>query len=128
MDNPLAADITEIENTWINLSDGVKLAAKVWMPANAKTSPVPTILEYLPYRKRDGTAIRDALTHPYFAQHGYACVRVDIRGYGESQGLIHDEYAKQEQDDGLEIIDWITDVCSSDRWKGWHDGNFLGGI
>ena len=43
---------------------------------------MPAILEYLPYRKRDGTIERDALTHPYFAGHGYACVRVDMRGIG----------------------------------------------
>ena len=69
---------------------------------------MPAILEYLPYRKRDGTAQRDALTHPYFAGHGYACLRVDMRGTGESDGLMLDEYAKQEQDDALEVIAWIA--------------------
>ena len=108
MDQPLNPHITEIENAWITLSDGVKLAARIWMPEGAGSNPVPAILEYLPYRKRDGTAVRDTQTHPYFAAHGYACIRVDIRGYGESDGLINDEYAKQEQDDGLEIIDWIV--------------------
>src|SRR5213082_3218230 len=69
---------------------------------------VPAILEYLPYRKRDGTYERDALTHPYLAGHGYAGVRVDIRGCGESDGLLFDEYAKQEQDDGMEVIAWLA--------------------
>ena len=50
-----------------------------------RQNPVPAILEYLPYRKRDGTTERDALTHPYFAGHGYACVRVDMRGSGDSR-------------------------------------------
>ena len=70
--------------------------------------PVPAILEYLPYRKRDGTSQRDALTHPYVAGHGYACVRVDMRGNGESDGLMLDEYTEQEQDDALEVIDWLA--------------------
>ncbi len=109
-------NILEIENTWISLSNGIRLAARIWMPDDAQTRPVPAILEYLPYRKRDGTAVRDALTHPYLAAHGYACVRVDIRGYGESQGLVDDEYVKSEQDDGLEVIDWITR-------QPWCDGN-----
>jgi putative CocE/NonD family hydrolase len=65
-------------------------------------------LEYLPYRRRDGTAERDFTTHPYFAGHGYAAVRVDIRGTGDSDGVILGEYLKQEQDDGLEIIAWIA--------------------
>src|SRR5262249_60840528 len=74
----------------------------------AEQSPVPAILEYLPYRKRDGTYERDALTHPYVAGHGYASVRVDLRGSGESTGLLFDEYAKQEQDDGVEVIAWLA--------------------
>lgn len=100
--------VQETENTWITLSDGCRLAARMWMPADAEEKPVPAILEYLPYRKRDGTATRDALTHPYFAGHGYACIRVDMRGNGESDGLMKDEYLPQEQDDALEVIDWIT--------------------
>ena len=100
--------VREIENAWIPLADGCRLAARIWLPADAEDDPVPAILEYLPYRKRDGTAVRDQLTHPYFAGHGYACVRVDMRGNGESDGLMFDEYLQQEQDDALEVIDWIT--------------------
>ena len=55
-----------------------------------------------------GTYDRDALTHPYFAGNGYAAVRVDIRGSGESGGLLFDEYAKQEQDDAVEVIAWLA--------------------
>ena len=100
--------VREIENAWITLADGCRLAARIWLPEDAERTPVPAILEYLPYRKRDGTAVRDALTHPYFAGHGYACIRVDMRGNGESDGLMWDEYLKQEQDDALEVIDWIV--------------------
>jgi predicted acyl esterase len=97
-----------IEHTLMPLKDGTALAARIWLPDDAEQNPVPAILEYLPYRKRDGTYERDALTHPYLAGHGYACVRVDIRGSGESGGLLFDEYAKQEQDDGLEVIAWLA--------------------
>lgn len=100
--------VREIENQWIVLADGTRLAARIWLPEDAESTPVPAILEYLPYRKRDGTAVRDELTHPYFAGHGYACVRVDMRGNGESDGLMEDEYAPQEQRDALEVIDWIA--------------------
>ncbi|WP_342596502.1 CocE/NonD family hydrolase [Salinicola lusitanus] len=100
--------VREIENQWIVLADGTRLAARIWLPEDAETTPVPAILEYLPYRKRDGTAVRDELTHPYFAGHGYASVRVDMRGNGESDGLMEDEYAAQEQADALEVIDWIA--------------------
>jgi predicted acyl esterase len=97
-----------IEHTLISLKDGTKLAARIWLPEDAEENPVPAILEYLPYRKRDGTYERDAMTHPYLAGHGYAGVRVDIRGCGESTGLLTDEYAPQEQDDGVEVVAWLA--------------------
>ena len=100
--------VLEEPNVWIPMSDGVRLAARVWRPEGSDDKPVPAILEYLPYRKRDGTAVRDATTHPYFAGHGYASVRVDMRGNGESDGLMWDEYLVQEQDDALEVIDWLV--------------------
>ena len=100
--------VREIENLWIPLSDGTRIAARLWLPEDAGHAPVPALLEYLPYRKRDGTAWRDALTHPYLTGHGYACVRVDIRGNGESDGLMQDEYLPQEQDDALEVIAWLA--------------------
>lgn len=92
----------------IPLADGVRLSATIWLPEDAIDQPVPAILEYLPYRKRDGTTERDALTHPYFAGHGYASIRVDIRGSGDSEGVIKGEYLKQEQDDALEVLRWIA--------------------
>jgi len=100
--------VKEIEHTTIPLRDGVHLAARMWLPADAVQQPVPAILEYLPYRKRDGTFERDALTHPYLAGFGYAAVRVDIRGTGESEGLLTDEYSRQELEDGLEVIAWLA--------------------
>ncbi|MER8747470.1 CocE/NonD family hydrolase [Mesorhizobium sp. M1004] len=100
--------VREIEHVWIPMPDGVKLAARIWLPEDAEEDSVPAILEYLPYRKRDGTAERDSLTHPYFAGHGYAGVRVDMRGSGDSEGVCKGEYLKQEQDDCLAVIEWLA--------------------
>jgi putative CocE/NonD family hydrolase len=100
--------VEAIENVWIPMSDGIRLAARLWLPVDAERNPVPALLEYIPYRKRDSTRLRDESAHPYLASHGYACIRVDIRGSGDSDGLPQDEYIKQEQDDGLEIIAWLT--------------------
>ena len=69
---------------------------------------MPAILEYIPYRKGDGTAPRDWPRHVYFAGHGYAVLRVDLRGSGESDGLLHDEYLPLEQEDALEVLRWIA--------------------
>ena len=99
-----------IENLMIPMPDGTRLAAKMWLPegAGSATGPVPVILEYIPYRKRDGTRSRDQGIHMYLAGHGYACIRLDIRGTGDSEGLIDDEYTVQEQLDGCDAIAWIA--------------------
>src|SRR6266516_1192020 len=97
-----------IEHTWIPMPDGCRLAARVWLPEDAERDPVPAVLEYIPYRKNDATALRDAPIHGYFAGHGYASIRVDMRGSGDSDGILYDEYLPQEQDDALEALAWLA--------------------
>ncbi|WP_424987810.1 CocE/NonD family hydrolase [Microbulbifer sp. S227A] len=109
-------EIEELPDMGITLSDGCRLSARVWRPVDALRNPVPAILEYLPYRKRDGTCARDSLTHPWFARRGYACIRVDIRGNGDSDGLMSDEYTPQELSDAVEVIRWLAD-------QGWCSGS-----
>ena len=97
-----------IDNVWITLSDGCSLAAKLWLPADAEEHPVPAVLEYIPYRKRDHKALRDAEIHGFFARHGYVGVRVDLRGSGDSEGVLRDEYLERELQDGLDVLRWIA--------------------
>lgn len=97
-----------IPHTWIPMPDGVRLSARIWLPEDAGDDPVPAILEYIPYRKNDATAMRDSTMHPWFAGHGYAAVRVDIRGSGDSEGVLEDEYLERELLDGEEIIRWLA--------------------
>ncbi|RRQ22036.1 CocE/NonD family hydrolase [Thiohalobacter thiocyanaticus] len=101
--------VRHIEHAWIPMPDGTRLAARIWLPADAEDNPVPAILEYIPYRKRDGVRLRDETMHPWFAGHGYAGVRVDIRGSGDSEGVLTDEYLQQELDDGVAIIEWLAE-------------------
>jgi len=100
--------VVEIPDMAIVMPDGCRLSARVWLPEDAVDSPVPAILEHLPYRKRDGTTARDELTHPYLAGHGYACLRVDMRGNGDSDGLMEDEYTAQELQDACDVIAWAA--------------------
>ncbi len=95
-------------DTWIPMSDGGRLAARIWLPEDAEKDPVPAIFEYLPYRKNDFTSWRDNTDHTYLAGCGYAGVRVDIRGSGESDGILQDEYLQSELDDGVEVIEWLA--------------------
>ena len=101
-------EIQVIEDLGIVLSDGCRLSAKVWLPITSSEEPVPVVLEYIPYRKRDGTIFRDQLIHPHIAAHGYASIRVDMRGSGDSEGVMLDEYTTQELNDAVEVINWLA--------------------
>ncbi|TDF40477.1 CocE/NonD family hydrolase [Streptomyces sp. WAC05374] len=94
------------EDVRIPLPDGTRLYARVWRPL--ADEPVPALLEYLPHRLTDGTAPRDRQRHPWYAGHGYASVRVDVRGYGNSEGLPGDAYREAELADGVEVIGWLA--------------------
>jgi putative CocE/NonD family hydrolase len=102
----------------IPMPDGVLLAATLYMPADLRPGErVPALLEYLPYRKDDDTAVRDYGNHAYFARHGYVGARVDIRGFGNSGGSAPTrEYSAQEQEDGERVIAWLAS-------QSWSNGN-----
>jgi putative CocE/NonD family hydrolase len=110
----LTDQVRLIEHLLIPLSDGTRLAARMWLPADPEALPVPAVLEAIPYRKGDVTAVDDAVRFGYVAAHGYACLRVDLRGSGDSEGVLPDEYDPQEQADLVEVIAWIAaqDWCT----------------
>src|SRR6201996_1773842 len=96
-----------LDPVWIELSDGCRLAARVWLPADAVQRPCPTILEAIPYRRTEGS-VHDDPRYRWWAARGFAGVRIDLRGSGDSDGLLYDEYLRQEQDDDLEVLAWIA--------------------
>jgi uncharacterized protein len=118
-DYPRKVKIIE-SGLWIPVSSGHRLAARLWLPEDAHENPVPALLEFLPYRKGDLTRARDEPIHHYFAGHGYGSIRVDMRGSGDSFGVMHDEYELQEQDDALEVIAWLA----SQSWCSGRVGMF----
>ncbi|HET6357227.1 CocE/NonD family hydrolase [Streptomyces sp.] len=97
---------TAHEDVRIPLKDGTRLYARLWRPLTGE--PVPALLEYVPYRLTDWTAPRDYQRHPWYAGHGYASVRVDVRGHGNSEGLPGDAYDATEAADGVEVINWLA--------------------
>ncbi|HWX93186.1 MAG TPA: CocE/NonD family hydrolase [Terriglobales bacterium] len=99
-----------VESAWIPMKDGVRLAATLYMPDGAEPrDKFPALLDYLPYRKDDGTAASDYPKNAYFARRGYVGARVDIRGFGASEGRPTDrEYSEQEQIDGEQVIHWLA--------------------
>ncbi len=98
------------------MPDGIRLSARLWLPVLPDGETSPAIFEYIPYRKRDMVRARDERNHPYFARHGYASLRVDMRGSGDSEGVMTDMYGAAELDDALTVIDWIAG-------QAWCDGS-----
>ena len=114
-DDHEASAVEVVDTMWIELPGRPRLAARVWLPATATATPVPAVLEFLPYRRRDGTAARDESTYPALARAGYAGVRVDMRGTGDSDGLYDDEYSEIELADAEAVIAWVAQ-------QPWCDG------
>ena len=112
-------EVERREDCWIPLPSGtdgqqalLRLSCSLWLP-HPRGEPqtalaVPAVLEYLPYRWGDATYIRDYCRHPYVCGHGFAVVRVDIRGSGDSEGEYHGEYLAQEQEDCRHVLAWIA--------------------
>ena len=112
-------DVREIEHVWIPMPDGIRLAARIWLPANC-SERLPAVLEYIPYRKRDLVRARDERNHPYFAARGFACLRVDMRGSGDSEGVMTDMYSEHELDDARRVIEWTA----GQAWSNGRVGMF----
>ena len=113
---PAERKIRVIENTWIEMPDGVKLAARIILPEDAETKPVGAILDYHGYTKRRGPRRGDDRTAAWLVPRGFALVRVDVRGTGESGGIIVNEYDLPEQADAGPVIRWISQ-------QPWCNGN-----
>ncbi len=105
--------VKEVPDQRIAMADGVRLSARLWRPVGS--GRVPAVIEMIPYRKRDGTAARDEAIHPWLAAQGYACLRVDLRGTGDSEGVLTDEYTPQELADACDVIAWAAA-------QGWCSG------
>jgi putative CocE/NonD family hydrolase len=105
---PAAGDVDVTEHVWVPMRDGVRLSARLFLPRGAAAAPVPAVLEYIPYRKRDAYRGHDTAWGHQLASHGIGYVRVDVRGSGDSEGVLVDEYDRPELADGAEVIGWIA--------------------
>ncbi len=107
-DAPPTHKVRTVEPAWIPVGGGLKLAARIWIPEGAEAAPVPVVFEYIPYRTRDAYRAIDDHWGRQLASRGVGFARVDIRGSGDSEGLLADEYLASEQRDGVEIIAWLA--------------------
>lgn len=110
---PNAPRLRHVEHVWVPMPDGVRLSVSLWLPLDCEAKPCPAVLEFIPYRKRDHTAARDWGIHGFLAEQGFAGVRVDMRGSGDSEGL---DDAAEAYDDAVAILAWLAA-------QPWCDGN-----
>lgn len=103
---PAPVKVRVVEHQPIPMRDGVKLSARMWLPET--TTRAPAVLECVPYRKRDLYRPYDDLWGPQLAAAGIAFVRLDVRGSGESEGAISDEYSEAELSDCETVIAWLA--------------------
>jgi predicted acyl esterase len=108
----------EIQRGTLAMKDGVRLSATFFLPkAKAPHERFPVLLEFLPYRKDDSFYLRDYPHYAYWARHGLACAKLDLRGTGASEGVVPDrEYSEQELDDAVEVIGQLAALP-------WSNGN-----
>ena len=104
-------------NVRITMRDGIELSANLFMPIpKTDSEKFPAILEMIPYRKDDWRYVTDHQRMLYFAERGFVCCRLDIRGTGSSQGIAMDEYTAEETQDGYETVEWLAA-------QNWSNGN-----
>jgi uncharacterized protein len=114
----------EERNVWIEMSDGVRLNASLFMPDSA--GPHATILEGLPYRKDDITQYHKPEYRRLCNEGGFVVARVDLRGTGSSEGIATDEYPTTEQRDLCEVIDWLAGQPWSNGAVGMYGASYGG--
>ncbi len=96
-----------VTHLMIPTRDGTRLSADLFLPAGNR--PVPAVVEYTPYRKDDLRGASRDFGHFYFAERGIASVMLDVRGTGDSEGFVIDEYQyPQEQLDGYDALEWLA--------------------
>ena len=109
----------EVQRTYVEMRDGVKLYLQVFGPKGDER--FPTILIRNPYHSTDTSPLqRDRQTHREFVERGYAVVEAEVRETGISEGKFR--FLSNDGDDGYDTILWI-------RGQPWCDGNIgLSGI
>ncbi|HYZ84155.1 MAG TPA: CocE/NonD family hydrolase, partial [Bryobacteraceae bacterium] len=102
---PVASfDTVAFRDIMIPSPDGVKLAADVYLPAQAGTLTAgrfPAVVERTPYNKDD---VSPALIN-YFVSRGYAVVIQDVRGRYKSEGQWRP--IRDDGPDGASLLQWI---------------------
>ena len=119
---PVAAKVKLTRDLLLPMSDGIVLHANLVQPStDGKTAlpgAFPVLLTQTPYNKNStGLNFED----DFLVEHGYTQVIVDVRGTGSSQGN-WDSFGEREQQDGAELVDWLTGANPRIGKPAWSNG------
>ncbi|CAM9566255.1 unnamed protein product [Scytosiphon promiscuus] len=115
----------ELRTCYITTRDGVKLATDVWIPVEAleKKKTLPVVFHQARYYRSatlrwpfnlfiNGGKPISFINDPFFKSflsHGMILVSCDVRGTGASFGTHPGPWSPEEQQDSLEVLDWIDE-------------------
>eukprot|EP00752_Nemacystus_decipiens_P002035 g1950.t1 len=113
----------ELRTCYITTRDGVKLATDVWIPVKAleEEKALPVVFHQARYYRSatlrwpfnlivNGGKPISFINDPFFKSflsHDMILVSVDVRGTGASFGTHPGPWSPEEQQDSLEVLDWI---------------------
>ena len=110
----------------------ITLRAHYWYHAPSMRSGkrLPAIVDFNPYRRRDGMLYVDSMMYPWFSYNEYLCFRVDLHGSGDSDGTMTDEYTEDELRSCVQVIEQIAKLPFCDgnvgmMGKSWSAINSL---
>ncbi len=118
----------------VTLTSGrtITLRAHYWYHAPSMRSGkrLPAIVDFNPYRRRDGMLYVDSMMYPWFSYNEYLCFRVDLHGSGDSDGTMTDEYTEDELRSCVQVIEQIAKLPFCDgnvgmMGKSWSAINSL---
>jgi putative CocE/NonD family hydrolase len=117
---------------WFPGGRTLTMRAHYWYhaPSMRAGKRLPAIIDFNPYRRRDGMLYVDSMMYPWFSFNEYLCFRVDLHGSGDSEGTMSDEYTEEELSSCVQIIEQVAKLPFCDgnvgmMGKSWSAINSL---
>ncbi|MDX1993398.1 MAG: CocE/NonD family hydrolase [bacterium] len=118
----MTSNVRHLWNERVTMRDGVELSCDVYLPASPGC--YPALLHRTPYDNTSPFFVEQAL---FFAQRGYAFVFQDVRGRGDSDGVL-DAPLHVEGKDGYDTIEWIAAQPWCNGKVGTLGGSYAGEV
>ena len=112
------------KDVYVTMRDGVRIALRIYRPAGDREFPTLFVASPYQYDTDDLPSLplflwRETGPVAWYVAHGYAYVRMDVRGAGNSEG-VYGYLDRDEQEDCIEVIEWIA----SQPWSNGKVGGY----